>query len=134
MRPDGARRRRRAGAFTLVEVLIALVVLAIGVLAMVSGASDFARNASDLRLRAMARWVAENRLTEVTLQATWPNTGKKTGSERMGGVEWEWEMEVEKTPNSEIRRASVSVRHEQRDVVLARLEGFIGSPRLRGRQ
>jgi len=67
MRPHRINLRRRTRAFTLVEVLIALVVLAVGVIAMVSGASDFARNASDLRQRALARWVAENRLIELGL-------------------------------------------------------------------
>jgi general secretion pathway protein I len=121
-------------AFTLVEVLIALVVLAVGIVALVGGASDFARNASDLRQRAMARWVAENRLTELTLQARWPDTGKEQGSERMGGVEWEWETDVQKTPNGDIRRATITVRRERRTAVLARLEGFVGSPKLRGGQ
>jgi general secretion pathway protein I len=127
-------RDSRQRAFTLVEVLIALVVLAVGIVALVGGASDFARNASDLRQRAMARWVAENRLTELTLQATWPDTGKEQGSERMGGVEWEWETDVQKTPNGDIRRATITVRRERRTAVLARLEGFVGSPKLRGGQ
>ena len=134
MRPHRVKPLRCIRAFTLVEVLIALVVLAVGIIAMVTGASDFARNASDLRQRALARWVAENRLTEVGLQQTWPNTGKERGSERMGGIEWEWEVEVQKTPNSDIRRATVLVRREERSAVLARLEGFVGSPKLRGRQ
>jgi len=134
MNPLPYSSRCHVRAFTLVEVLIALVVLAVGIMALVSGASDFARNASDLRQRSLARWVAENRLTELTLQATWPDTGKDSGKERMGGVEWEWEVDVQKTPNGDIRRALVSVRKEQSSAVLARLEGFVGSPKLRGRQ
>ena len=134
MKPVCEGGHRRARAFTLVEVLIALVVLAVGILAMVRGASDFAHNASELRQRALARWVAENRLTEITLEPTWPDTGKEHGSERIGGVEWEWEAEVQKTPNNDIRRATVTVRREDRTQVLARLEGFVGSPKLRGQQ
>lgn len=134
-----ARRYSRYAAssrcgFTLVEVLVALAVLAIGVAALVTGVSGYTDNAVTLRDRALARWVAENQLTELQLAAGWPDTGSRDGRERMGGVEWRWEIEVQKTPEPNMRRASVMVRREPNGQVLARLEGFVGNPRVSGGQ
>ena len=57
---------RRRG-FTLVEVLVALVVVAIGLAALMVAVSGTARTSGYLRDKTLAQWIALNRLTQVRL-------------------------------------------------------------------
>ena len=125
---------QRSRAFTLIEVLVALAVLAIGLAALVRGASDYTSNAAALRQRAVAGWVAENQLTEMELAKEWPREGSHDGSEKMAGAEWQWQAQVEETPNPDIRHVTVEVRRADHEAVLARLQGFVANPRAAGTQ
>src|SRR4051812_50040135 len=57
-------RKRRPGGFTLVEVLVALAIMSIALLAALRAAAQGTGAVSELRLRLLAGWVAENRLAE----------------------------------------------------------------------
>ncbi len=100
--------RRHAG-FTLIEVLAAVTVLALALGAMITGASQYTANASYLRDKAIAGWVARNKLVEMHLNPGWPELGKSDGSEEMAGREWPWRMEVQKTPDDKVRRVDIYV-------------------------
>jgi type II secretion system protein I len=60
-------RHRPDGGFTLVEVLVALVVVAIGLAALMVAVSGTARTSGYLRDKTLAQWIALNRLAEVRL-------------------------------------------------------------------
>ena len=60
-------RRRPGAGFTLVEVLVALVVVAIGLAALMTAVSGVARTSGYLRDKTLAQWIALNRLAEVRL-------------------------------------------------------------------
>jgi prepilin-type N-terminal cleavage/methylation domain-containing protein len=60
-------RHRSDGGFTLVEVLVALVVVAIGLAALMVAVSGTARTSGYLRDKTLAQWIALNRLAEVRL-------------------------------------------------------------------
>ena len=59
--------RRRAAGFTLIEVLVALMVVAIGLSALMVTLSSTARTSAALRDKTLAQWIALNRLTELRL-------------------------------------------------------------------
>ncbi|MBM4227082.1 MAG: prepilin-type N-terminal cleavage/methylation domain-containing protein [Gammaproteobacteria bacterium] len=59
---------KRAWGFTLVEVLVALVVLAAVLYAGSVGIRGAARQEEAQELRILAHWVASNAATEITLQ------------------------------------------------------------------
>ncbi len=95
--------------FTLLEVLVALVVLAVALVALTRTASNETEAFDALRQRSLAGWVAANALTDLRLQPGLPATGRNDGSARLAGRQWPWRMEVKATPSPGIRRLHVSV-------------------------
>jgi len=64
-----------ARGFTLLEVLIALAVLAIGMIAVIGTAGTSTRTAAELKEETFAHWVAMNELASLRLSANWPSLG-----------------------------------------------------------
>jgi general secretion pathway protein I len=118
----------KARGFTLLEVLVALVVLALSLTALVRLSGLEARALADLRERTLAHWVAANVLEETRLAEAWPGTGTRSGSARMGGREWRWSLLVQETDEPAIRRLDVSVRLAEGEGAGAVLTGFVGQP------
>ena len=119
---------RRAG-FTLVEVLVALAIVSIALLAALRAAGQGTSNAGELRSRMLAGWVAENLLAGHHARGDWLPLGIRRGTERQGVAEFAWREEVVATPNSAFRRVDVLVfaaSDESRS--LARLTGFVVQP------
>ena len=127
------RRGRRAG-FTLVEVLVALAIVSIALLAALRAAGQGTSNVDELRSRLLAGWVAENLLAEHRARGDWLPLGIQRGTAREGGLEFAWREEVIATPNSAFHRVDVLVYatpEESRS--LARLTGFVVLPLRVGR-
>lgn len=121
------KRRRNAG-FTLIEVLVAVAVLALAMGAIISGMARYTGNAAYLREKTLALWVAHNRLTELELAPDWPAVGKSNGEAEMAGTKWKWEVLVQKTQDDRLRRVDVLVRSPQNaKVTLAQLSGFMAA-------
>jgi general secretion pathway protein I len=126
-RPSIRLLRRRLGTgFTLIEVLIAVTILAIAMGAVISGMARFADNAASLREKTVALWVAHNRLTEIDLEPGWPAIGKSDGEVEMAGVEWHWFVTVSETPDPDVRRIEIRVQPRGRETDSAALSSFIG--------
>ena len=96
MKRHGPRRAPRG--FTLLEVLIALVIVSLSAGALLGSITSSASNVSYLRDKTMAEWVALNQLTEIRIAQQAPATGKRTGYSEMGGMRWQWEQEVTEMP------------------------------------
>jgi general secretion pathway protein I len=94
--------------------------------ALIHGAGQHVANQAYLQERSFAHWVAMNRLAEVQVQKEPLPTGRSEGSETMGGRDWRWAMEVEKTPDTNILRIHIEVRPEQEvhDSSYAQLIGY----------
>lgn len=116
---------RRARGFTLIEVVVALAVLAVTLGALISGAARYADNAAYLREKTLALWVAHNRLTEIDLQPAWPELGKSDGDAELGGVDWRWDVTVSETPDPKVRRIEITVRPQGQDAGSATLSAFV---------
>ena len=122
------RCSKRAG-FTLVEVLVALAIISIALLASLRVAGGGTNSVGELRARLLAGWVAENILAEQRARGVWLPLGMQRGTERQGGIEFAWREEVIATPNPAFRRVDVFVfaaPEESRS--LARLTGFVVQP------
>jgi general secretion pathway protein I len=113
--------------FTLVEVLVALAILAVALAAGFRSVTQTAASATTLKARTLALWVAENRLAAAQLEVPAPAIGERTGVEAQAGANFTWHEAVVGTPNPAFRRIEISVAETARpDYVLARLVGYIG--------
>lgn len=95
--------------FTLLEILVALAVLAIALGAIIAGGARYVDAASRLRDKTLALWVAHNRITEIELQPVFPAVGKSNDDVRMGGRNWTWKATVTDTPDQQVRKVEVKV-------------------------
>lgn len=100
---------RRVAGFTLIEVLIALAIVAIALVAALRATGQSTANVGELRTRLLAGWVAENVLAEHRARGEWLPLGVERGGQREGGAEFLWRREVIPTPNPAFRRVDVFV-------------------------
>jgi general secretion pathway protein I len=132
MRPPAeslARASRSASGFTLIEVLAALVIVALGMLGAIEAVSQQARNGAYLREKTIAHWIAMNVVTDQRLQPAPPPVADSSDEVEFAGQRWRWSMRVTQTQVQSLRRMDVTVRpaDAQDDVVLASVTGFYGS-------
>ncbi len=120
--------RAAAGGFTLIEILVALFVLAIALVATARSLGAATDTTAALRDRALARWVAEDQLTNLELQRAWPALDVKEGDAEMGGRAFRWSQETTPTPVARMRRVEVSVFLPGTKSALVRVSGFLEQP------
>jgi len=115
--------------FTLLEVLIALTILALSLTAALKTASVASDNSRYLRDKTLAHWVAMNILTEIQIKRQWPTLGRQEGSTQMANRTWYWHLQVKTTIDPELRRLELTV-FEQPNTgqPLSLLTGFIAAP------
>jgi len=116
--------------FTLIEVLAALVIVSLGMLAVIQAVSQTANNSAYLRDKTIAHWVAMNRVTEMRLAAQGAPTGDSSGEVEMAGRRWRWSAQVIPTALPSMRRIDVSVSTADEEAgeanKLAIITGFVG--------
>lgn len=121
-------KRMNHRGFTLIEILIAMAILAIAMGALLQSAAQNASNTASLRDRTLAQWVAANKLAELQTQKTWSPIGKTKGEMSMANAKWYWQVEVLKVNDDDLRRVEISVRKtESSKSSLYTLPGFISS-------
>ncbi|HEV8645560.1 MAG TPA: type II secretion system minor pseudopilin GspI [Burkholderiales bacterium] len=119
----------KRGGFTLVEVLVALAIISIALLAALRVAGGGTSSVGELRARLLAGWVAENLLAEQRARGEWPSLGIQRGTQRQGGIEFAWREEAIATPNVTFRRVDIRVFAAPEEAhALAHLTGFVVNP------
>ncbi len=115
--------------FTLIEVVVALAILGIGMLAVFKTIGDTVNNVEVLRDRSFAQWIADNRITEVRLTGEMPSVEETAGEVEFAGRQWHWVSTVSQTQVRGLRRIDVSVRRDEDpdDSSIVTLSGFVGA-------
>ena len=122
------RRRKKQTGFLLVEILVALVILAIPLAAITRAVSQAIDTTAALRDRNIAMWVAQDRLTMHRIERDWPSLKTTTGTSEMADRSWRWQEKVISTPVVQLRRVEIEIRDENGPDVLAKLVGFLRDP------
>lgn len=127
--------RTSNGGFTLLEVMVALMVVAVALPAMLILIMSQLDGAASIRDKTFAYWIAENELTRIRLrQQNFPNerlSETESGEVEMIGIQWRWSLETEETEIENFYRLDMRVTkadspgsNEMRDP-LAVISGFI---------
>jgi general secretion pathway protein I len=108
-----ARQGLRSNGFTLIEVLVALVIVTVGMSALMSALSSSAKTITYMQDKTFAEWVALNQITTVRMalqKGQIPATGNTTGDIELANRTWHWRQEVVDSQLPGIRRIDVKVR------------------------
>lgn len=103
-------RWRTARGFTLVEVLVALVLVGIAVAALLTALNSAANSTLFLREKSVAHWIATNRVIETRLATNAPADGVTVGEIEFAGQRWQWRQTIARADFPGVRRIDVSVR------------------------
>jgi general secretion pathway protein I len=118
----------RKRGFTLIEILVALAIVAVALTAGMRALAQSAESATALKARTLGLWVAQNRLAAAQVTTPWPATGSYQGRAAQAGAQFLWRELVTTTPNPAFRRIEITVMEPDRpDYQVARLVGFIGN-------
>lgn len=118
--------KQRSQGFTLIEVLIALVILALSFTAIIISFSENARNVLYLENKTLASWVASDVLSKTQVGFLKPNTQK--GNEKMLDKMWYWQLSITNTPSPAVKKALVSVKEAEAAPAIYTLTGYLEVP------
>jgi len=112
--------------FTLIEILVAVAILAVALAATTRAAGVATDGALETRHRLLATWAAENRVSEMRARRVFPNTGSTQYTAEQAGLGLTIVEEVSNTANPTIRRVDLSVA-DARDPgrVLTKLTAYV---------
>jgi len=111
---------RKQQGFTLLEVLVALIIVVTALGASLRAVGSLTQNSEGLRSAMMATWSAENRLVQIRLSKAFPSVGKESFDCPQGDLKLVCEQEVIASPNPSLRRVEVSVydqEHPERRII-----------------
>jgi general secretion pathway protein I len=131
MRDKSENRQSNRGfqiqrGFTLLEILAALAIVAIGIAAVTRTVQSSARTAIEAEQRTVAGWVAANQLAELRLSRQWPAARQSDHRAAMAGRTWHVRRKVVATSDPELLRVDIEVYgDEKRGAILASLFGYL---------
>jgi general secretion pathway protein I len=117
--------------FTLIEVLVALVIVALGMAALMESIGSAADTSTWLRDKTFAQWIGFNQLEQTRLSGSAPAAGTTDGELDYAGRHWRWRQEVSALEFPGLFRIDVKVEHADTSTVdesawMATVTGGIG--------
>ena len=119
---------RSCKGFTLIEVMVALTIVALSLTAVTASISQMINAAESMRNRTYASWIAQNRISELRLADAPPKVGSSDGEVQYANTDWTWRAIVSETGVDDLFRIDVSVSLAGSDDNIRTLTGFVGLP------
>lgn len=123
------KSRGRGAGFTLLEVLVALVIVSLGMIAVFSQLSQMLNATSRLRDKTLAHWIAVDQITELKALAAYPSVGQKSDEVDMAKATWVYNVKTSQIGDLAMRRVDVTVAFADfPEDILAEVSGFLAAP------
>ena len=122
----------RFRAFTLVEVMVALAIIALSLTAVSAKMGRMIETSNSMRERTYASWIAQNKITELRLANVLPEVSATSGEVEYANTTWRWRAVISESGIENLFRVDVAVSYEDGDDVIRTVTGFIGEPVIPG--
>lgn len=103
--------------FTLIEVMVALGIVALALMAGLKATGALAHNAERQSLALLGQLCADNELLRLRLQRQLPGIGSSQSECPQAGLSLQVELVVQATPNPNFRRVDARVQHQGQAVL-----------------
>ena len=121
--------RRRTSGFTLLEAVVALAIVALGMTALYMQLNQYAVTATYMQEKTLASWIATNRLTELSIEPSWPDLGTEEDEVEFAGRVWHYTVKISETQVTYLRRVDVSVaRADQPERIIHKVSTLLEPP------
>ncbi len=117
---------RRCRGFTLIEVMVALTIVALALAAATAAVAQMIDAGNTMRERTYANWIALNRIAELRLAGQTPPVGRSNGTVEYANAEWTWRAVVAETGVEDLYRIDVTVSLAGEEYELRTVTGFVG--------
>lgn len=101
--------KKHIHGFTLIEVMVALTIIAISLSALLNSSGTQANSVGYLKNKTIAHWVAVNELTQLRINKEFPDLGEKKSSTEMANYKWHWKRTTKKTEDEDARQITFTV-------------------------
>ncbi len=118
----------RNRGFTLIEVMVALAIVAFSLTAVAASMGQMIDTANAMRERTYASWIAQNKIAEMRLANVIPEVTSTSGEVDFAGTEWAWRADVSETGVENLFRVDVTVSYAGSPDSIRTVSGFIGEP------
>ncbi len=125
-------KRGTSGGFTLIEVMVAMAIAALGLAAVAASVSQMIDAGTAMQQRTYASWIAQNKITEMRLENITPDVSESSGDTIYANREWTWQARISETGVENLFRVDVQVGLAGGDENIRTVTGFIGEPGVPG--
>jgi len=120
--------RTRYTGFTLIEVMVALVIVSLALAGVAASMGQMIDTANTMRDRTFASWIAQNKIAEMRLAGVIPEVGESSGEVDYANTTWAWTANVAETGVENLMKVDVTVTYAGSDDRIRQVTGFIGEP------
>lgn len=127
-----SKARQRQSAFTLLEVMVALAIVALSLSAVVASIGQMALVATAMQERSYASWVAQNKIVALRLSNAIPKVSKTDDEVNFANIDWDLQTTVSETAVENLYRIDVAVSYAGAEHAIRTVSGFVGEPGIPG--